>query len=144
MFLLFIILSGCLGNSGDAGDEQAVEIQDVETRMEEVTSEIPTTIAQIGNPVPPSNESIEAGADTYRKFCSFCHGEGGTGEPVFKQEGKGAFQPADLRKWQDLSDGELFHLITNGVNETEMLPLAGMLTERERWDMINFIRTFEE
>jgi len=133
-----------LGNSGDAGEESAMEVQDVAARKEEITSDIPTALATIGSPVQVTNESIGAGAETYKKFCSFCHGEGGTGDPAFKQEGRGDFQPADLSQWQDLSDGELFHLITKGVNGTDMLPLGKLLTERQRWDLINFIRTFRE
>ncbi len=118
--------------------------QDIETRKEEVTSSVPSTIARLNNPVPLTNESIETGRETFNKFCSFCHGESGTGEPVFKQEGRGAFQPADLRKWQDRSDGELFFIITNGVEGTEMLPWGDVLSERQRWDLINYIRTLEE
>jgi len=142
--LLIFLLSGCLGKSGEAGEESPLEIQDVEARKEEVTSTIPSVIAGLDDPVPATNESINEGEEIFKKFCSFCHGESGTGDPAFKQEGKGAFQPADLREWQDRSDGELFFIITNGVEGTEMLSWGEVLTERQRWDLINFVRTFEE
>ncbi len=143
VLFLLILMSGCLGKATD-GKERAAETQDFQTRKEEVTSEIPPAIARLKNPVPAANASIEAGWEAYDKFCSFCHGESGTGEAAFKTEGEGAIKPADLRKWQDLNDGELFSIITNGVNDTEMLPWGEILTPRQRWDIINYLRTFKE
>ncbi len=51
-------------------------------------------------------------------------------------------KPADLTSpaVQFLSDGAIFMVITNGKPGT-MPPLNENLTVRERWDIVNYIRT---
>lgn len=39
------------------------------------------------------------------------------------------------------SDGEIFTVIRNGVPKTSMSPFRKKITERETWDVVNFIRS---
>ena len=41
------------------------------------------------------------------------------------------------------SEGEIFAIIWNGapVKDSEMKPMKGTLTERNVWDVVNYIRT---
>jgi len=106
------------------------------------------------NPVPADEISIARGAQLYATHCIMCHGDTGQGTGVVS-----AFlikkKPADLTAAlvQDKSDGTLFISLTNGIFNPDntlfpdvkfsgqMPPMNENLSVRERWDVINFIRT---
>jgi mono/diheme cytochrome c family protein len=95
------------------------------------------------NPVPADDVSAARGSELFHINCSACHGAEGKGNgPVaaFLQKKK----PADLTSpaVQFLSDGAIFMVITNGMPGT-MPALNENLTVRERWDVVNFIRTLK-
>ena len=95
------------------------------------------------NPIPVDEVSVARGAQLFAIHCQMCHGAGG--------EGNGSiapflvnFKPANLTLpvVQDKSDGALFLTVTNGVTD-RMPALNENLTVRERWDVVNFIRTLK-
>jgi mono/diheme cytochrome c family protein len=71
-----------------------------------------------------------------------CHGQ--TGEGNGQIAALLANKPLDLTSivTQSKSDNILFTTITNGV-EGKMPPIVENLTVRDRWDVINYIRTLE-
>jgi len=92
------------------------------------------------NPVPADQVSLARGAQLFSIHCSMCHGAAGLGNGQLA-----AFlanKPANLSLpvTQTKSDSALFLFITNGV-EGRMPALNENLTVRERWDVINFLRT---
>lgn len=92
------------------------------------------------NPVEADEVSIQRGSELYKINCIPCHGEAGMGDGVI-----GTFftnKPANLTasNVQSLSDGAIFLVISNGV-EGRMPPLNENLNVRERWDVVNFMRT---
>jgi mono/diheme cytochrome c family protein len=92
------------------------------------------------NPVPADDASIARGAELFAINCKMCHGEKGQGDGQLA-----AFlanKPTNLTGIvvQSLSDGAIFFTITNGVNG-RMPALNENLTVRERWDVVNFVRT---
>lgn len=108
------------------------------------------------NPVPADEISIARGAQLFATNCVMCHGETGQGTGTIA-----AFlvkkKPADLTSGlvQSKSDGTLFLSISNGIfnpNNTlfpdvefsgQMPPMNENLTVRERWDVVNYIRTIK-
>ncbi|MDP1547586.1 MAG: cytochrome c [Anaerolineales bacterium] len=106
------------------------------------------------NPVPADDVSIARGAELYSIHCQMCHGENGQGNGTVS-----AFlikkKPADLTSdlVQSKSDGSMFLAITNGIFNPDnslfpevqfsgqMPPLKENLTVRERWDVVNYLRT---
>lgn len=92
------------------------------------------------NPVPPDDVSVARGAQLFSVHCAMCHG--------VKGEGNGqlaaflANKPANLTLpiTQTKSDSALFLTVTNGV-AGRMPAMNENLTVRERWDVINFLRT---
>ena len=92
------------------------------------------------NPVEVDEVSLDRGRELYRLNCIYCHGEKGMGDGVIASFF--ANKPADLTATgvQTLSDGAIFLTISNGVAE-RMPALNENLTVRERWDVVNFIRT---
>lgn len=76
--------------------------------------------------------SIASGMTVYRQHCAACHGADGAGVPA-----------ADLRSsptsWRHA--GEIFWLVTHGAPRRGMPAFAATLSDAQRWDVINFIRT---
>lgn len=108
------------------------------------------------NPVPADEISITRGAELYGIHCLMCHGATGAGNgtiSAFLVKKKPADFTSDLV--QSKSDGNLFLSISNGIynpNNTlfpgvefsgQMPPLSENLTVRERWDVVNYIRTLK-
>lgn len=93
------------------------------------------------NPVNADEVSIQRGAELFRINCVPCHGAKGEGNGVIGNFFK--FKPANLTspEVQQNSDGALFLVISNGV-AGRMPPLNENFYVRERWDLVNFIRTF--
>jgi len=94
------------------------------------------------NPVKADNVSIERGRTLFTINCMMCHGQ--TGEGNGQIAALLANKPANLTSiiTQSKSDGVLFTTITNGV-DGRMPPMVENLTVRDRWDVINYIRTLE-
>ncbi|MBI5952453.1 MAG: cytochrome c [Chloroflexi bacterium] len=106
------------------------------------------------NPVTADEVSVSRGAQLFSINCSQCHGIDGTGSGTIA-----AFlvkkKPADLtgEAAQGLSDGQIFMTITDGVFNAENSlfpdvefsgqcpPLNENLSVRERWDVVNYVRT---
>lgn len=104
------------------------------------------SIANMGapeNPVAADEASLARGTELFTLNCVPCHGTDGKGTgPVaaFLQERK----PADLTSpvVSSLSDGAIFLTISNG-KLPYMVPLNENLTVRERWDVVNYVRTLQ-
>jgi mono/diheme cytochrome c family protein len=92
------------------------------------------------NPIPADNVSIQRGTELYKIDCVPCHGAKGKGDGVIGTFFK--YKPADLTSYdvQQNGDGALFLVISNGVTG-RMPPLNENFSVRERWDLVNFIRT---
>jgi mono/diheme cytochrome c family protein len=92
------------------------------------------------NPVGADDASIQRGAELYKINCVLCHGVKGKGDGVIGTFFK--FKPSDLTSYevQQGSDGALFLAISNGV-AGRMPPLNENLSVRERWDLVNYMRT---
>ncbi len=108
------------------------------------------------NPVPSDGASIARGAQLYSIHCQMCHGVEGQGNgtiSAFLVKKKPASLTSELV--QSKTDGSLFLTITNGIfnpNNSlfpdvqfsgQMPPLNENLTVRERWDVVNFLRTLK-
>lgn len=92
------------------------------------------------NPVTADEVSIQRGAELYKINCVPCHGKEGKGDGVVGNFFQ--FKPANLTSFdvQMISDEAIFLIITDGV-AGRMPPLNENFNVRERWDLVNFIRT---
>jgi mono/diheme cytochrome c family protein len=94
------------------------------------------------NPVAASPEVLEEGLAHFADHCASCHANNGSGDTAI---GRNLYPKApDMRKapTQDLTDGELFYIIENGVRLTGM-PAWGTGTpdgETATWHLVHFIR----
>ena len=94
------------------------------------------------NPIPADDVSISRGKTLFTINCIMCHGV--TGEGNGQIGAMLANKPANLTSiiTQSKTDGALFLTITNGV-KGKMPPMVENLTVRDRWDVINYIRTLK-
>jgi mono/diheme cytochrome c family protein len=130
-----------------------MEIQPSYKSMEEplpvpersIPVEGPVSIQNVGapeNPVPPDEVSVSRGRELFMINCQMCHGPTGEGNgPIAAAI---VNKPANLTSdvTQSKSDGALFLTITNGVLG-RMPPMNENFGVRERWDLVNFIRTLK-
>ena len=102
----------------------------------------PSAMRSMTNPVLPTPDVIEEGLEHFADHCAICHANNGSGDTEI---GHGLYPRAPdmrLERTQDLSDGELFSIIENGIRLTGM-PAWGTGTpegERGSWALVHFIR----
>ncbi len=115
---------------------------------------LPSGAAKQANPVPNTPEVIADARAHWADHCASCHANDGSGDT---QLGKATWPPApDMRRpeTQQLTDGELFYVIQNGVRLTAMPAWSSpghdsAHDELDSWKLVRFIRhlprlTFEE
>ena len=102
---------------------------------------VPAAAKARKNPVAATAESLAAGAKLFQRNCAVCHGETG--------DGKGPWQNilttqpsdfADAHMMAEHTDGELFWKISTG--REQMPAFEKKLSEQERWQLVNYLRTF--
>ena len=99
----------------------------------------PTTFRR--SSVPYHAVSVASGAALFRTHCATCHGPGGRGDGP---GGAGLPRPpADLTAPHTAQHtaGDMFWWLTHGIPAGGMPAFATVLSDEERWDLINFIRT---
>lgn len=92
------------------------------------------------NPIQPTEENLAAARAHWVDHCALCHALNGSGATPI---GQNLYPPApDLRDalTQNLSDGELFYIITNGVRLTGMPAWGSLHADEETWQLVTFIR----
>jgi copper transport protein len=94
------------------------------------------------NPIPPNSESVAAGQALFLTTCAPCHGQTGKGDgPVGLTLNP---RPADLTLHAVPgihTDAQLFEWITNGFPGSRMPAFKSALSDTDRWNLVNFIRT---
>lgn len=109
--------------------EGAVPIQGLSIVLEEFPS----------NPVPADETSLQRGQILYSIHCQMCHGEAGHGDGSLAQYFDRTPQNLTSPQIGAEFDGSVYITITQGFGQ--MPSLAENLTPRERWDIVNYIRT---
>ena len=93
------------------------------------------------NPLKATDENIEEGKESFTSYCMVCHGLDGqnTGVP-FAATVSPAVPSLASPQVQAYSDGQLKWIIKNGIWPSGMPPSAGDFSDRERWEMVLYIR----
>ena len=102
----------------------------------------PPTYKGLKNPVSATEENFLAAREHFADHCASCHGNDGAGNT---EMGRSFYPKApDMRlpRTQQLSDGELFYFIENGIMLTGMPGWSTGTPEGEKssWQLVHFIR----
>jgi len=128
-------------NSGVSAKEQPGRVEEFVARRVRNMA-IARRAHSLTNPVESSGDVIAGGRAHFADHCAVCHANNGSGDTPI---GRGMWPKApDLRlaATQNLSDGELFWIIENGIRFTGM-PGWGTGTkegEEASWHLVHFIR----
>ena len=104
---------------------------------------IPTRARSLPNPVGGSAAVLSRSKAHFADHCASCHGNDGRGMTLL---GRGLYpKPPDMTEvaTQQLSDGEIYYIIENGVRFTGMPGFAeGAVNDedKETWELVHFIR----
>lgn len=148
-FLLLLGLAVVIGgaglwyflNSGVSAKEQPGRLEEfVAGRARNMA--IARRAKSLTNPVEYSGEIIAEGRAHFADHCATCHGNDGSGDTPI---GRGMWpKPPDMRleRTQNLSDGELFWIIENGIRFTGMPAWSTGTKEGETasWHLVHIIR----
>jgi len=102
----------------------------------------PRSAREMTNPIAASPEALSQAMEHFADHCALCHANDGSGDTVI---GKGLYpRPPDMRQadTQNLSDGELYYIIHNGVRFTGM-PAFGSedgSPDEDSWKLVHFVR----
>ncbi len=102
---------------------------------------VPEEAAKLKNPVPASEAALAAGKALFLERCAQCHGVGGKGDGP--DADLYSVKPADFtdaHMMGEMTDGEIFWKITEG--RRPMPSFKKQLTEEQRWQLVNYVRTF--
>jgi mono/diheme cytochrome c family protein len=126
---LVLVLSACQGAKMTASELQ----QEPEIRHGFVFSAPKRTVVDVND-----EASIGRGKLVFEKNCQSCHGAGGEGNGPVAVAIKS--KPANLKKMsKQLPNHHFFMQINKGVGE--MPSWTDVLTDREVWDLTNFIQS---
>ena len=103
---------------------------------------VPSNAKQSKNPFTSSPELLQESARHFADHCASCHGNDGSGNT---EVGRNLYPPApDMRlaDTQQLSDGELYYIIHNGIRWTGMPAWGepGNSNDQDSWKLALFIR----
>jgi mono/diheme cytochrome c family protein len=101
---------------------------------------IPSNAKNAKNPYAATAENIEPGMEHFADHCATCHANDGSGN---SEMGPNLYPKAPdlrLRETQNLTDGEIFYIINNGVRLTGMPGWGRSHTAEDTWKLVLFIR----
>jgi mono/diheme cytochrome c family protein len=108
-----------------------------------LAAEIP--LRERSNPVPATADSLARGREVYLEACWICHGATGLGDgPLGVTLNP---RPSNLQIHTVLgvhTDGQLFEWVANGFPNSPMPEFSETYSEEDRWNVINYIRTFAD
>jgi mono/diheme cytochrome c family protein len=148
--MAFLILAAALLFGAVAWSivRRGVSARDEPTAVERIVARrlrhlaVPRAERDAVNPVPRTEQALASARAHFADHCASCHGNDGKGRTKM---GQGLYPKApDMTgaETQDLSDGELFFIIENGVRLTGMPAWGeqGPHDATETWELVHFIR----
>ncbi len=97
------------------------------------------------NPVPADPVSLDRGRHLFERNCALCHGQVGHGDgPITQYWNPQMRKPANLSdaRMKTMSDGTVYITVSNGYGA--MPPLRENIDVRERWDVVNYVKTLSQ
>src|SRR5712664_737684 len=101
---------------------------------------IPASERDAKNPFAPTAEVLSKARAHFADHCATCHGNDGSGKTEI---GQNLYPKApDLRQsaTQNLTDGQIYYIIHNGIRLTGMPAWGGPGKDDDSWKLVLFIR----
>jgi mono/diheme cytochrome c family protein len=144
LFLAIVVIAGVMLVLQGQGVSARPEPSWIETRAALFMRGwlTPSTYKGLKNPVSANEENFVAAREHFADHCATCHANDGSGQT---EMGRSFYPKApDMRlpRTQQLSDGELFYFIENGIRLTGMPGWSTGTLEGEKssWQLVHFIR----
>ena len=143
ILLAMVIMAGVYGTilirQGFSTKDQPSSLETVLARAARNWA-IPASAKRDINPYPPAPENVSEGRGHFADHCAICHANDGSGNTEI---GQNLYpKPPDMRLagTQDLTDGELFYIISNGVRMSGMPGWGASHVNEDTWKLVLFIR----
>jgi mono/diheme cytochrome c family protein len=128
--------------------EHGISARDQPTALEALIARqvrhlaIPRAARGMPNPEPASREGLTRARAHFADHCAACHGNDGRGKTAMGQNLYPRAPDMTLPDTQNLSDGELFAIIENGIRLTGMPAWGrpGPSDDAQTWELVHFIR----
>jgi len=103
----------------------------------------PVEAKAIKNLIKPINKGVSAkrGKKIFKTRCMICHGPAAIGNGPGGKALSPKPQNLTLQMVKKQTDGEIFWKISNGRNA--MIKWGPILSDKERWDVVNYVRTLQ-
>ena len=106
-------------------------------------ADVPKEVATKKNPVASSDAVLAKAKNAYEENCLMCHGETGKGDgPMAGMLKEKPPDVSDAKIMSEMSDGEIFWIITKGVKP--MPPFESKLSEEDRWSLVHLMRSMSK
>src|SRR5215510_10420846 len=100
----------------------------------------PAGAKELKNPQPVAESSMAEAREHFVEHCSACHGSTGRGDTLYGRNLYPKVPDLTQADTQQLTDGELFYIISNGVRFTGMPAFGGEDNPESIWALVSFIR----
>jgi mono/diheme cytochrome c family protein len=134
--IAFLIFLGQVG-SGTRQDPSALETV-VARRLRSFLT--PSQARKQSNPLRSSPELLQEAAHHFADHCASCHGNDGSGNTSMGRKLYPRAPDMRMPATQQLSDGELYFIIHNGVRLTGMPAWGESEPDEDSWKLVLFIR----
>jgi mono/diheme cytochrome c family protein len=102
---------------------------------------IPKSARSATNPMGSTPEALVEARRHFADHCASCHANDGSGKTVMGQNLYPRVPDMRLAETQNLTDGELYYIIENGIRFTGMPAWGtGGSNDHETWHLVLFIR----
>jgi len=144
LFLFVLVVTGALLLVQGRGVSTRPEPSWAETRVALFLRGwlTPPTYKGLKNPVTASADNFVAARQHFADHCASCHANDGSGATELGRSFYPKTPDMRLPRTQQLSDGEIFYFIENGIRLTGMPAWSTGTPEGEKasWELVHFIR----
>jgi len=102
----------------------------------------PPEADKINNPIYNNSVATNEGKKLFNQYCVICHGISGKGDGIAGMTLKPRPSNFTTDKVQSQTDGAIFWKMTNG--RPPMASYKEILSENQRWQLVNYIRTLKK
>lgn len=102
----------------------------------------PQEADDLSNPIKGNASALTSGKELFASMCAICHGNKGKGDGIAGINLKPRPTNLSSATVQEQSDGALYWKITEG--RAPMATYKTVLTEEQRWQLVNYIRDLKK